>query len=154
MRAFFPILLAVALVLPLASCSKRQLLPGITAGVGAGVFAAGVGYRLSIEADGSEDLLGSTAAQRATTSVLVFSGVALMLAGVIWSVTTPICESDADCWPGDSCDLGSRTCVEAPPEPASEDAAGHRPASGLEGDFRLAPISAEIPKLRLLLRTG
>ncbi|MFO8071920.1 MAG: hypothetical protein R6V85_08595 [Polyangia bacterium] len=153
MRASFSFLLATALALSLGSCSKRQLLPGITAGAGAGVFAAGVGYRLSIEADGSEDLLGHTAAQRATTSVLVFSGVALMLAGVIWSVTTPICESDSDCWPGDSCDVGSQTCVEAPPEPASEDAAASRPA-GLEGDFDLAPMSAEIPRLRLLPRSG
>lgn len=104
-----------------AGCSKRQVGPGIMAGVGAGVLVAGAGYRASL--DESDELFGTTAGEKATTGTLVLGGTALMIAGIIWSVTTQMCETDADCWAGDVCERSTDTCVKAPAKKVDEGAA-------------------------------
>jgi hypothetical protein len=52
--------------------------------------------------------------------------VALIVAGVIWSVTQPTCEVDEDCWIGDRCERASGTCVPAPDTAATDLPALHR----------------------------
>jgi hypothetical protein len=115
MKPFFLGVLAVALLLLPASCSKRQIAPGVMTGVGAGLFAGGVGYRISLPEEDSASLFGDTPQQKAGISTLMFSGIALMLAGIIWSATTPLCDADGDCWAGDVCHKPTRTCVPVPP---------------------------------------
>jgi hypothetical protein len=115
MERLITILLAGALTILPVACSKKQIAPGVTAGVGAGLFAGGVGYRVSLPEEDSKGLFGDSPQQQAGTSILMFSGIALMLAGVIWSATTPLCEADGDCWAGDVCHKPTRTCVPAGP---------------------------------------
>ncbi len=113
--AFF--LAGLLLLLP-AACNKKQIAPGVVAGVGAGLFVGGIGYRVSLPEEDSEGLFGDSPRQKAGTSVLMFSGIALMLTGIIWSATTPLCETDSDCWAGEVCDRPTKTCVPAPPTDA------------------------------------
>lgn len=111
----WPITVALVLtVLASAGCSKRQLGPTLLAGGGAGLLVSGVAYRASFHDEEDAGLLGRTAEQRAVTATLAFSGLALILAGVIWSATTPVCESNGDCWVGDVCERSTSTCVPAP----------------------------------------
>jgi hypothetical protein len=120
MERFATLFLAGALLLLPVACSKRQIAPGVTAGVGAGLFAGGVGYRISLPEEDSKGLFGDSPRQQAGTSVLMFSGIALMLAGIIWSATTPLCDVDGDCWAGDVCSKPARTCVPASPADPGE----------------------------------
>ena len=115
MKKFQVYLLAFGLVLcTTLGCSKRQLVPGIIAGTGGAVFVSGVIYRATLPGDDSEGLFGRQARQRAVTASLVFTGLALILAGVILSATTPVCTGDYDCWHGDVCNTRSQTCVPKP----------------------------------------
>jgi hypothetical protein len=111
-RLTAPLLAILLLATGLGGCSKRQVGPGIMAGVGAGLLVSGAGYRASL--DDSDELFGTTAGEKATTGTLMLGGTALMLAGIIWSVTTQTCETDSDCWAGDVCERSTDTCVKAP----------------------------------------
>jgi len=99
-------------------CSKRQLIPGIIAGTGGAVFVSGVIYRATLPDDDSEGLFGKQARQKAVTASLMFTGLALILAGIIWSATTPVCTVDLDCWHGDVCETKTQTCVPKPFDPS------------------------------------
>ncbi|MDD5308792.1 MAG: hypothetical protein PHU25_15870 [Deltaproteobacteria bacterium] len=103
--------LALALGALHAGCSKRQIIPGALAGVGAATLVGGVSYRATLPENDSEGLLGRTPKEQAVTASLVFTGAALVAAGIIWSVTTPVCETDTDCWTNDRCDKAASTCV-------------------------------------------
>ena len=95
-------------------CSKRMVVPGILAGTGAAAIVGGTAYRLSLPDNDSVGLLGRQPEQKAGISILLFAGAALVLAGVIWAATTPVCESDLDCWSGDVCAKSTGTCVVRP----------------------------------------
>jgi len=95
-------------------CSKRMVVPGILAGTGAAAIVGGTAYRLSLPVNDSVGLLGRQPEQKAGISILLFAGAALVLAGVIWAATTPVCESDLDCWSGDVCEQSTGTCVVRP----------------------------------------
>jgi hypothetical protein len=119
-------ILALTAAVFFLACSKRQIVPGIVAGVGGATFASGVIYRAALPEEDSDGLFGRQADQKAVTATLVFSGVALIVAGVIWSATTPLCEADIDCFRGDVCEPATRTCVEKrlePPQSESPSAA-------------------------------
>ncbi len=114
----------VALVLLICTswgCSKRQLMPGILAGMGGAALTAGVIYRATLPEEDSEGLFGKQAKQKAGTATLMFTGLALILTGVIWSATTPVCELDLDCWHGDVCETATKTCVPRPLEAPKTD---------------------------------
>ena len=97
-----------------SGCSKRMVVPGILAGTGAAAIVGGTAYRLSLPGNDSVGLLGRQPQQKAGISILLFAGAALILAGVIWAATTPVCESDLDCWSGDVCEKSTGTCVVRP----------------------------------------
>ncbi|MCP4674805.1 MAG: hypothetical protein GY854_04685 [Deltaproteobacteria bacterium] len=99
-------------------CSKRQIIPGVIAGTGGAVFMSGVIYRAALPDEDSEGLFGKQSRQKAVTASLVFTGLALVLAGIIWSATTPVCTVDLDCWRGDVCETKTQTCVPKPFEPS------------------------------------
>ena len=122
MRKVIVLFVAAAFLLAVTGCSKRMIIPGILAGVGAGAFAGGVAYRASLPEDDSDGLFGRKSEQKAGISVLLFSGIALMLTGIIWSATTPVCEKDYDCWAGDVCEKSTKTCVPAGPGAGKEEA--------------------------------
>mgnify|MGYP006294354899 CR=1 FL=1 len=141
MRKLSVALIAAALSLSTGACSKRQIAPGILTGVGAGVFAGGVGYRVSLPEEDSVGLFGAEPQQKAGTSILVFGGIAIMLAGVVWSATTPLCQEDADCFGDEVCDQATSTCISlAPPAPDGEVEAEPGPASALPG-----PLDPPVP---------
>ncbi|MCP4602174.1 MAG: hypothetical protein GY847_16940 [Proteobacteria bacterium] len=95
-------------------CSKRQIMPGIVTGIGGATFLSGVVYRAALPDKDSEGLFGKQTRQKAAIATLMFTGMALVLVGVIWSATTPLCETDTDCWHGDVCDKATETCVPRP----------------------------------------
>ena len=101
-------LVLAALVL-LTSCTRRQLVPGIIAGTGAILTTSGAIYRASLETD---EPFGETSGEVATTAVLIFGGIGLLLTGIIWSLTSTRCDSNDDCWSGDACELRSHTCID------------------------------------------
>ena len=116
------LIIAMAFLATAAGCSKRQVVPGVLAGTGAAAIAGGVGYRASLGE--AEEVFGDTAKEKGITTTLLLTGTALVIAGIVWSVTTPVCENDGDCWVGDVCEKKTNTCVprpdEAPPEAAPE----------------------------------
>ncbi len=105
-------------------CSKRMVVPGILAGTGAAAIVSGTAYRLSLPENDSVGLLGRQPEQKAGISILLFAGAALVLSGVIWAATTPVCESDLDCWRGDVCEQSTGTCVVRP----FDDPLGYNPS--------------------------
>jgi len=114
MRALNLSLVLAIVVCGSTACSKRQLGPTLLAGGGAGLMVSGVAYRASFHDEEDAGLLGRTSEQQAVTATLLFSGLALIVAGVIWSATTPVCETNNDCWIGDVCEPATHTCVAAP----------------------------------------
>lgn len=98
-----------------AGCSKRQILPVSIAGAGAALMTGGFVYRATLPERDSAEVFGETAEQKAITSTLIFSGVALVLVGVILSITMPLCESSVDCWGTDTCEPATSTCATRPP---------------------------------------
>jgi len=108
-------LVALVLGTAIAGCSKRQVVPVAFAGTGAALMTGGFVYRATLPEEDSQGLFGEQPRQKAGTAVLVFTGAALMLTGVIWSIATPICEVDSDCWGNDVCDQASSSCVPSPP---------------------------------------
>jgi hypothetical protein len=94
-----------------ASCSKRQIVPVAFAGTGAALMTGGFVYRATLPEEDSGELFGEEPRQKAATAALVFSGAALVLTGVIWSIVTPLCEVDRDCFGTDVCDIETATCV-------------------------------------------
>ncbi len=114
MQRILSILVAVALVLAMTGCSKKQLMPGIFAGVGSALIVGGVAYRVSLPDADNEGTFGRQSEQKAGIAILLFAGAALVLTGIIWSATTPVCDSNVDCWSGDICNKRSSTCVPAP----------------------------------------
>lgn len=141
-------LVLVAFVLGPSACSKRQLGPTILAGSGAALMVGGVAYRASFHEEEDAGMLGRTAEQRAVTSTLLFSGLALIVAGVIWSATQPICEADHDCWIGDACEPTTGTCVPDPDRTAGGVATAGAPA---EPSRRIALPRLERRRLTLEL---
>jgi hypothetical protein len=91
-------------------CTKRQILPATIAGVGGGVMTAGFIY--SATTPGGTGFFGSTTGDAAAIGGMVFGGIALAITGVLFAVTSTDCDSDADCWAGDTCLVESRTCVD------------------------------------------
>jgi hypothetical protein len=108
-------LVSLLIVAAAAGCSKRQILPVAIAGAGAALMTGGFVYRATLPEEDSAGVFGETSKQKAITSTLVFSGLALVLVGVILSVTTPLCESDTDCWGSDTCEPATSTCAASPP---------------------------------------
>ena len=102
------------LVSLLSSCSKRQIIPGIVAGIGGGMFASGVIYRATLPEEDSEGLLGRQSEQKATTAALLFTGFALAAVGIIWATTSPVCDTNEDCFAGDYCEKITGTCISSP----------------------------------------
>ncbi len=107
------VLLSAAVLVGLG-CSKKQIVPGIITGGGAITLTSGVIYRASLE--DADSLFGDTAQQKAVVATLVLTGTALILTGVILAATTPLCETDLDCWRGDQCDDATKSCVPKPIE--------------------------------------
>jgi hypothetical protein len=101
--------LALTALVLLTSCTRRQLVPGLIAGTGAILTTSGAIYRVSIDSD---EPLGDTSGEVATTSVLIFGGLGLLLTGVIWSLTSTHCDENADCWSDDVCEMRSHTCID------------------------------------------
>jgi hypothetical protein len=118
--------LALTMAAAAAGCSKKQVIPGILAGTGAAAMVGGVAYRVSLPEEDAEGLLGRQPQQKAGVAILLFAGAALVLAGIIWSATTPMCDSDADCWGGESCNEAAGTCV---PRPAGTESRPAEPVS-------------------------
>jgi hypothetical protein len=118
MKIVYVTLVALQISVGSTGCSKRQIVPVAFAGTGAALMTGGFVYRATLPAEDSDELFGDEPRQKAGTAVLIFSGAALVLTGVIWSIATPLCEVDADCWARDVCDTASSTCV---PRPASVD---------------------------------
>jgi len=147
---------AVATALLALGCSKRQLGPAILAGAGGASVVAGVAYRAALPEEDSSGLFGKTTSQKATTAILWFGGAALILAGVIWSATTPVCETDMDCWTGDVCETKTNTCVPAPPkEPDGEEAQAMLNAAHLASFDPCARLPEMRPeRFRLRLDSG
>lgn len=107
-RMFWPALAVAALML-LASCTRRQLAPGLVAGGGAILATSGGIYRATLDTD---EPFGETSGEIAGTTVLLFGGIGLLLTGVIWSITSNHCDDNGDCWSGDVCELRSHTCID------------------------------------------
>ena len=84
-------------------------------------MGGGRAYRLSLPEHDSVGLLGRQPGQKAGISILLFAGAALVLAGVIWAATTPVCESDSNCWRGDVCEKSTGTCVVRPADDKTTD---------------------------------
>jgi hypothetical protein len=128
MKKTIQTVLVIGLILVVTvGCSKKQVMPGVVAGAGGVLFLAGTIYRAA-QPEGTDGLFGETGQQMGVTASLMLSGLALMLAGVLWSAITPICESDADCWVGDKCQKSTKTCVIKAPEEAevkAEESAYH-----------------------------
>ncbi len=114
MRNLMVFLSILTILCVTSGCSKRMVVPGILAGTGAVAMVGGTAYRLSLPENDSVGLLGRQPQQKAGISILLFAGAALVLAGVIWAATTPVCESDSDCWRGDVCEKSTGTCVVRP----------------------------------------
>jgi len=121
--------LILVMAFVLAGCTRRQLVPGLVAGGGAVLSSSGAIYRASLDSDGA---LGDTNGEIATTSVLIFGGISLLLTGIIWSLTSTRCDTNRDCWSGDVCEQRSHTCIDGraarqrvthPATPASHDEA-------------------------------
>lgn len=107
------------------------------------------GFIYSATTPGGTGFFGSTTGDAAAIGGMVFGGIALAITGVLFAVTSTDCDSDADCWAGDTCVVESRTCVDrasleaatppaAPATPPSPDAAAAtattRPTSASTGD--------------------
>jgi hypothetical protein len=107
-------LVLLVLAAALAGCSKRHVVPISLTGAGAGLMVGGFVYRATLPEEDAAGPFGRTPQHKAVTSVLIFGGAALVLTGVILAITTPICETDGDCWAGDRCDQGTSSCVQAP----------------------------------------
>jgi hypothetical protein len=119
MRLALVTLVAAAVIATAWSgCSKRQIVPISLAGAGAALMTSGFVYRATLPEEDSTELLGRSPQQKAATSVLIFGGAALILTGVIWSVTTPLCDSDSHCFGSDTCDEKTETCIAPGPAPA------------------------------------
>ncbi len=101
--------LVIAALLLLTSCTRRQLVPGIIAGTGAVLTTSGAIYRASLDTD---EPFGETSSEVATTAVLIFGGIGVLLTGIIWSLTSTRCDSNDDCWSDDACELRSHTCID------------------------------------------
>ncbi len=100
----------VGLLVAGAGCTKRQILPATIAGVGGGLMTGGFIY--SATTPGGTGFFGSTTGDAAAIGGMVFGGIALAITGVLFAVTSIDCDSDADCWSGDTCVVDSRTCVD------------------------------------------
>lgn len=139
--------LAALLALTAAGCTRRQVIPGVVAGVGAAMVTSGAIYRATLDTD---EPFGDTDGEVAGTTILLFGGIGLLVTGVVLSITFAHCESNDDCWASDVCELRSHTCISgeaaralrhrsAPAEDADEDEddedeAGHGDEAADEGD--------------------
>jgi hypothetical protein len=110
MRGLLALALA-GLALPAGGCTKSQILPVTIAGVGCATMTSGLIYG-GTRPEGS-GFFGEDSADAATIGGLVFGGLALAITGVLFSITSADCDTDADCWSGDVCVAESRTCVAA-----------------------------------------
>jgi hypothetical protein len=137
------------LLLASVGCTKRQILPATIAGVGGGTMTGGFIYSATLP--GESGFFGDSAADAATIGGLVFGGMALVITGVLFAVTSADCDSDADCWAGDVCVLDSHTCVDAesvvvPSPPADEPSLPEdSPESTPEAAAASAPEAAVTP---------
>ena len=124
-RALAAAALATAL-LATGGCTRRQVIPGVVAGAGAAMLTSGAIYRATLDTD---EPFGETDGEIATTTVLIFGGLAALITGVVVSMTMTHCESNSDCWGRDVCELRSHTCI-------SREAARSlsRPARDAEGE--------------------
>ena len=117
-------LVSLTLTAGIAGCSKRQVVPVAFAGTGAALMTSGFVYRATLPEEDSDEPFGEEPHQKAGTAVLIFTGAAFVLTGVIWSIATPICEVDSDCWGTDVCEATSKSCV---PRPATVEPADPAP---------------------------
>jgi hypothetical protein len=133
--------LATALVVLAAGCTRRQIIPGVVAGVGAAAIASGAIYRATLD---SEEPFGSTSGEIATTTVLMFGGLGILVTGVVLSITMSHCESNSDCWASDVCEQRTHTCISRSAarslEPPSPPAHGTEPQPGAD-----AGVDADAP---------
>jgi len=154
MRNTFICLLLLFTVLASPACSKRQLGPTLLAGGGTALMVSGVAYRASFHDEEDAGMLGRTAEQKGVTATLLFTGLALIVAGVIWSATTPVCETDDDCWIGDVCEPATRTCV---PEPHTNQVPEDDPATAGHPGAAAPPATIALPEFepeRFTLQVG
>ncbi len=104
---------AIALICTffVSGCTRRQLIPGLIAGGGAILTTSGAIYRATLGED-TDGAFGDTDGEIATTAVLIFGGIGLLITGVIWSLTSTHCETNSDCWSDDVCEQRTHTCID------------------------------------------
>ncbi len=80
-RANIYVIVFVFIVCWTSGCSKRQIIPGAVAGAGGAMFAASAIYRVALPDEDSKGLFGKQTEQKAAIATLMFTGIALIIAG-------------------------------------------------------------------------
>ncbi len=102
--------LLMASLVCITGCTRRQLAPGILAGTGAIMTTSGGIYRATMDTDRA---FGETPGEIAGSTILIFGGIGLLIAGVVWSITSNHCDDNGDCWSNDVCERRTHTCIDA-----------------------------------------